>query len=81
MSFNAPLVAVSVKGISYIAAFGTVFIFIGIFCVKAAFHKRIYKEEAQGIPAKQSSKALLISAGVICFAVGLFLILSSLKTI
>lgn len=56
----APLAAVSVKGISYIAAFGTVFIFIGIFCVKAAFYRKKYKEDAQGIPEKQSRKALLI---------------------
>lgn len=76
-----PLAAVSVKGIDYIAAFGTVFIFIGIFCIRAAFYKRKFKEETHGVPVKQGNKALLLSAGVICFAVGILLILKSLKII
>ena len=82
MKWIAPLAAaVSVKGINYTVAFGTVFIFIGIFCVKAAFYRRIYKEDTHGIPVEQGSKVLLISAGVICFALGILLILIALKIV
>lgn len=65
------------------AAFGTILIFISIYSFKAAFYKRVFKEETRrsAIGVKNSGKVLLIIFSIICMVLGLFLILRALKVI
>lgn len=72
---------VPVRGINYLAALGTILIFIGIFCFRAAFSRQSQKESSHSVPLKNSNKVVLISAGVICFALGILLILKAVKNI
>jgi len=70
------------RGINFLAGLGTIFIFIGIFCFKALFYKKTYKEEMKiSTPIKNSRKVLLILVGIVCVALGLSLILKALKLI
>lgn len=70
------------RGINYLAGLGTIFIFIGIFCFKALYYKKTFKEETEiSTPVKKSRKILLILAGIVCVALGLSLILRALKLI
>lgn len=71
---------ISVKGINYIAGLGTVFVFIGIFCFRATF-LNVKSKEGYDVPVKNSTKVMLLLSGVICFALGILLILKSLKII
>jgi formate hydrogenlyase subunit 3/multisubunit Na+/H+ antiporter MnhD subunit len=73
----------SMRGINYMAAFGTILIFISIYSFKATFYKRVYKEETSrpGAGVKNSNKVLLVMLSIICMAVGIFLILRALKVI
>ncbi|MBK8553262.1 MAG: hypothetical protein IPL53_20250 [Ignavibacteria bacterium] len=72
------------RGINYLAGLGTIFIFIGIFCFKALFPKKIYRENMESAnytPVKQSGKVFLIISGFVCIALGFLLILKSFKII
>ena len=70
------------RGINFLAGLGTIFIFIGIFCFKALFYKKLFKEETEiSTPIKNSRKVLLIFVGIVCVALGLSLILKALKLI
>ena len=70
------------RGINYLAGLGTIFIFIGIFCFKALFYKKTFKEETEiSTPIKNSRKVLLILAGILCVALGVSMILRALKLI
>jgi glucan phosphoethanolaminetransferase (alkaline phosphatase superfamily) len=71
----------SMRGINYLAGFGTILLFIGVYSFKAAFYKKTFKEETEkaGIPMKSHAKVLLIFFSVFCFVLGLFLIAKSLK--
>jgi len=70
------------RGINFLAALGTIFIFIGIFCFKALFYQKTFKEETEvSAPVKNSQKVLLILGGIVCIALGLSLILRALKLI
>ena len=71
------------RGINFLAGLGTIFIFIGIFCFKASLvYKKVYREETViSTPLKKSQKVLLIVVGIVCVAIGLSLILKSLKLI
>ena len=69
-------------GMKLLAGLGTIFIFIGIFCFKALFYKKIYKEETEiSTPLKSSQKVLLVLVGIVCVAIGFSLILRALKLI
>jgi hypothetical protein len=72
------------RGINFLAGLGTIFIFIGIYCFKALFQKKMPREEMEKVnytPIKNSEKALLIFLGCVCVVLGLGLILKSLKVI
>ena len=70
------------RGINYLAGLGTVFIFIGIYCFKALVYKKTFREETEiSTPLKKTRKVLLILIGIVCVAIGLSLILKSLKLI
>ncbi|MES1226101.1 MAG: hypothetical protein ABUT20_62070 [Bacteroidota bacterium] len=71
-------------GINYLAAFGTIFIFTGIYCFKAAFHKQTFKEKmtkANYGPVKNYNKGFFILSGTVCFLLGAILILKALNKI
>jgi hypothetical protein len=59
------------RGINYPAAFGTILIFIGIFCFKAAFGKQ----------SVTKGKALWILAGSLSFLPGVFLLVKAILKI
>ncbi|HMO60648.1 MAG TPA: hypothetical protein PKC39_04560 [Ferruginibacter sp.] len=68
------------KGINYLAAFGTILTFAGIFCIKAAVQKNISKaHDTATKPLANTSKFLLVLSGIIFIASGLFLILKAGK--
>jgi hypothetical protein len=70
------------RGINFLAGLGTIFIFIGIFCFKALVNKKTFREETDiSAPVKESRKVLFIVIGIVCVAIGLSLILRSLKLI
>ena len=70
------------RGINFLAGVGTVLVFIGIYCFKALVYKKTFREETEiSTPVRKSRKALLIVIGTVCVAIGLFLILKSLKLI
>ena len=70
------------RGINYLAALGTLFLFAGIFCFKALNDKKTFKEETDiHVPLKNSQKRTLILAGFICMVIGLLLILKALKLV
>jgi hypothetical protein len=70
------------KGINYLAALGTILVFISIYSFKAAFYKKISKEnEKATTPVKNDSKILLILFSVACLVGGLLLIAKALKII
>jgi hypothetical protein len=70
------------RGINFFAGLGTIFIFIGIFCFKSLVYKKTFREETEiSTPVKKSQKVLLIVVGIVCVAIGLSLILRSLKLI
>jgi hypothetical protein len=66
----------------FLAGLGTVIVFAGIFCFKALVYKKILVEGTEiSTPLKNSQKALLILAGIVCVALGLSLILRAFKLI
>jgi len=70
------------RGINFLAGLGTILIFIGIFCFKALFYKKTFKEETEvSTPLKKHQKVLLIVVGGVCVVLGLSLILKALKLI
>lgn len=70
------------RGINYLAAFGTFLIFGGIFCFKALFPKKVYIEETLITkPLKDSHKALLILSGLVLIGLGILLIMRAGKLI
>ena len=70
------------RGINYLAGLGTIFIVIGIVCFKALVYKKTVREETEiSTPLKKSHKVLLIVVGIVCVAIGVLLILRSLKLI
>jgi len=72
------------RGINYMAALGTIFLFISVYSFKAAFYKKTFKEEmkeAKYVPTRNYGKPFLLFFSVICFILGLLLILRSLKII
>lgn len=72
------------RGINFLAGLGTIFIFIGIFCFKALFPKKIYREGNERVnnkPVKKSGKVFLIIFGCLSVALGLFLILKAFKNV
>jgi len=66
------------KGTNYLAAFGTVFLFIGFYCIKASFQK---KNSTHSNEMKPSTKGLLIVGGILSIALGIFLIAKAVSYI
>lgn len=72
------------RGINFLAGLGTIFIFIGIFCFKALFPKKLYREDKEIVNntnVKKSGKVLLILFGCFSVVLGLFLILKAFKNV
>ena len=70
------------RGINFVAALGTIFIFVAVFCFKAAFYRKTFKEETKminDVPGKKYEKALLLFFGGLCLISGFLLILKSLQ--
>jgi hypothetical protein len=70
------------RGINFLAGLGTIFIFAGIFCFKAAFGKKTFKEEMKPVDnfqGKNYQKALLIFFGGVCLILGVLLIFKSFE--
>ena len=70
------------RGINFLAGLGTILIFIGIYCFKALVYKKVFREETEvSTPLKKPTKILLVIIGIVCVAIGVLLILRSLKVI
>ncbi len=70
------------RGINYLAALGTIFIFGGVYCFKALFPKKVYKEETVvSKPLQNPHKLLLILSGTVLIALGVCLVLKGSKLI
>jgi formate hydrogenlyase subunit 3/multisubunit Na+/H+ antiporter MnhD subunit len=70
------------REIKFLAGLGTIFIFAAVFCFKAAFYKKTFKEEMKMVndaPKKNDEKVLLFFFGGLCLIIGLVLILKSLQ--
>ena len=64
------------------AGLGTLLVFASFYSFKAAFYKRAFKEqEEKPEPVKNYVKVLLILFSLVCLALGLLLIVKSLKII
>ena len=66
------------RGINYKTALGTILLFIGFFCLKAAFQKN---KSAHSTEMKTSTKMILIISGILAMAAGVFLIVKSVMKI
>jgi hypothetical protein len=72
------------RGINFLAGLGTIFIFAGVFCCKAAFGKKTFKENTMMVkdaPGKKYDKVLLLFFGSLCLILGVLLIVKSLHLI
>jgi len=70
------------REMKFLAGLGTIFIFIGIFCFKALYYKKTFKEETEiSTPIKNPQKILLVLVGIVFVVLGLSLISRALKLI
>jgi len=67
------------RGIKYLAAFGTIFFFIGFYCLRAAFQKNTSTHSSDNM--KGSAKAILVIAGIVFIALGIYLIIRAILSI
>jgi len=70
------------RGINFLAGPGTIAVFIGVFCFKAAFshHPVKDKENREQLHAKSSKrygKFFLLLTGILCFVIGILMIFKS----
>ncbi len=65
------------RGVNYLAGIGTVFVFIGIFCFKAIFHKSKVKGYTQPKEISKTNKIILFISGLVSVATGLLLIIKA----
>ncbi len=66
------------KGTNYLAGFGTVFLFLGFYCIKACFQKNNSTHSSE---MKRSTKGLLLIGGILSIALGIFLIAKAISFI
>ncbi len=66
------------RGINYLAGLGTVFLFIGFYCFKAAFQK---SSSPHGSSPKRSNKVILITGAILSISLGIYLILKAVRDI
>ncbi len=70
------------RGINYLAGFGTVFIFIGIICFKTLLQKDAVKGHLQKPKIiSKTNKVIIFISGILSFVFGLILILRALKIV
>jgi len=70
------------RGINYLAGFGTMLIFIGIYCFRALIRKDIVKGYIQNPKnISKTNKVIILISGIFSFVLGLILIIKSLKLI
>jgi len=70
------------RGINYLAGFGTVLIFIGIYCFRALNRKDVVKGYIQNPKViSKTNKVIILISGIVSFVLGLILIIKSLKLI
>ncbi len=70
------------RGINYLAGLGTVLVFIGIFCFRTLFRKENIKGYAQSPKeVSRTNKIIIFISGIITVALGLLLILKSMKIV
>ena len=70
------------REIKFLAGLGTILIFAGIYCCKAAFYRKTFKEETERIndaPVKNYEKPLLLFVGGLCIILGILVILQSFR--
>lgn len=67
-------------GKNYLAAFGTIFIFIGIFCLKSVFDKKHYGGEPGSERSVTKTKNVwIVFVGIIAIVLGIWVLLVALK--
>ena len=66
------------RKLKFLAGIGTVFIFIGVFCFKAAFQKIIVSNHST---TKKPKKALLIVLGTISILAGVLFLVFAIREI
>ena len=67
------------KRINFLAAFGTILLFIGIFCFRAAFQRETSREKmlsAHHVPSKKIGKVYLVLLGAVFSVSGILLIVN-----
>ncbi len=70
------------RGINYLAGFGTVLIFIGLYCFRALIRKDVVKGYIQNPKViSKTNKVIILISGIVSFVLGLILIIKSLKLI
>ena len=70
------------RGINFLAGFGTVLIFIGIFFFKALIRKDVIKGYIQNPKViSKTNKIIIFISGIVSVVFGLILIMKSLKII
>lgn len=67
-----------VSGKYYLVGIGTVFLFLGFYLLKAAFQKNT---SPHGLDMKGSTKVLLICAGMLSIALGIYLVAKAISRI
>lgn len=72
------------KGINFLAGIGTIGIFIGIYCFKAAFSKKTLTKEMEQVhyvPVKNFGRGFFILLGSVCMICGVLLIVAAINRI
>lgn len=70
------------RGINYLAGFGTVFISIGIICFKTLLQKDVVKGHLQNPKIiSKANKVIIFISGILSIVFGLILILRALKIV
>ena len=70
------------REIKFLAGLGTILFFAGIYCCKAAFYKKTFKEETEmtnNAPVKRYEKPLLLFFGGLCIILGILLVVQSFR--
>ena len=70
------------RELKFLAGLGTILFFAGIYCCKAAFYKKTFKEETNiTVPVKKYEKPLLLFFGGLCMILGVLLVVQSFRSL